>query len=129
MSTSKTWTVELSDGKVFTEKLEDPGAWRNILNYANDNNCTVNSVKFNGEEIDDHPGATHYFVINDAMTNAQGVMVRCRKGFGSLRVNGKARLRWEVVKGHESGGYTEVVTPNNNFYHELAIPIERPENS
>ncbi|MHA2343977.1 MAG: hypothetical protein ACXADW_19110 [Candidatus Hodarchaeales archaeon] len=127
------WSVKLSNGDYFVEKLENPGAWRNILEHAQKNNLSIANLRFDGKEIDGHSNTISYFVINDmltlgALSNKQHV-ARMRKGFGSIRNNGKIRIRWVTVLGNEEvNNYTEVLL-DENIYTEISLPIQRESTS
>lgn len=120
------WTAVLSNNETF-----DGGhisSWRALKNKCDKENLKIKSLLFEGQEVDPHPQAVSYFIMYDQTTTLLSKQSRTRICFGSFRKNGKARLRWRIVQStfkNDSGNYTEIITPNNVSWKDLAIEIER----
>lgn len=118
------WKATLSNGEVVDE--HDMKSWRKLKAKCLVEGLKIRSLQFEGEEVD--PRAISYFVIFDAVAFLFAKDQRFRRGVGSFRSNGKARIIWRTLEGNIQGGdYTEIVQPKNTSWQEVAILVERSD--
>ncbi len=120
------WKVTLSNGEVIDE--HDMQSWRKLRAKCESEKLTIRSLKSKGAEVDER--ATSYFVIFDSLSFVKSGQNRFRRGIGSFRPNGKARIVWETASGTIKGGdYTEIVKKINAKWHDVTIEVDRSQNN
>lgn len=118
----KKWIATLSNGEKFEE--QDMSTWRMLKNKCVQEHLKIRSLEYDGQEVD--PKAISYFIIFDAITLVISKDKRFRRGIGSFRPNGKARIKWETISGNlPNGNYTEIVQPKNTVWKDLSVGVER----
>ncbi len=118
------WKATLSNGEVVDE--HDMQTWRNLSVRCYKEGLKIKSLKFEDKEVD--PSAVSYFIIFDSLTFLMSKQQRWRRGIGSVRPNGKARIVWRTIQGTiENGDYTEVSREVDKAWKEVAIEVDRSQ--
>ena len=121
-----TWIATLTNGETIAEA--NPGTWRELHNYCIQAGHKLRSLTVDGKPIDVRR-ALSYFIIYDRIDTVRHGCIRVRRGIGSFRVKGKARIEWKTLYGGDkerSGDYAQIVPADlAEGYNELAIEVEK----
>ncbi len=117
------WVATLSDGSI--EQSDQAGAWRKLANRCKEKSLTIQSLKYDNEEIDER--AVSYFVIHSAFSLMMNDHQSIRMGLGCFRPNGKCRIRWFYATGKRiHKNHSEIVNPiKAEAYKDLTIEVRR----
>lgn len=116
MTSKDTFKIFLSNGT--TVKRNNADGWATFAETCRAQNLTVDKIEHDGQDVD--PYATHYFCIGQVDTVIGLPFQSTKMGIGSIRSDGKYRIKWLRA---DQPSYNEIdyLGTYNMHYKELAL--------